>query len=168
MIASAASWADELRSPGVCAPGYFADVKARAERIAAEEGNDRFRVGCDIWLSLGDDRAEARALGRRTLAQFLPLPQLAPMREYYEIDREEVELVRACVAAGDHGAAASEISDRTLDCFVAAGEVSDVTAVVERLLDVRPASVTFSGSLGPSPERALELLGTSVLRAVVD
>jgi 5,10-methylenetetrahydromethanopterin reductase len=163
MTRAAAHWADELRQPAVWAPGYFAETKRVAEAEAAAAGNDGFAVGCDVWISLGDDRDQARALGRRILAQFLPTEQLAPMRAHHEIDEREVGLVRERTAAGDLDGAAEAVSDRTLDTFVAAGDASDVAAGLRRLLEVGPASITFSGRLGPDPERAIELLGTRVL-----
>jgi len=38
---------------------------------------------------------------------------------------------------------------------------------LEELLGTRPSTVTFSGRLGPDPDRALELLGRDVLPAVL-
>ena len=161
MVESAAAWADELRPPGVWETGFFADLKRRAERAAAAAGNTGFRVGCDVWLSLHDDRATARALGRRILAPFLA--HVKPMSDFYEIDQAELAAVAAGVAAGRVAEAAEHVSDRTLDTFVAAGDAADVAAGLARLVDAGAATITFSGRLGPDPLRALELLGTQVL-----
>lgn len=164
MVAEAALWADELRPPGVWAPEFFVDVRRRARAAA---GRDDFPVGCDVWVSIGDDRDDARALGRRILAQFLPLRVFTPQVAFYEIDPAEVGAVREAMARRDVAAAAARISDRTLDTFVASGDADDVMAGLEKLLDAGPSTVTFSGRLGPDPERALELLGREVLPAVV-
>jgi 5,10-methylenetetrahydromethanopterin reductase len=164
MVTEAARWADELRPPAVRAPGFFADVRRRA---LESSGRDDLRVGCDVWVSVGDDRDEARALGRRLLAQFLPLRVFAPQTAFYEIDPAEVGAVREAMARHDAAAAARSISDRTLDTFVACGDVADVVAGLEELLEAEPSTVTFSGRLGPDPGRALELLGREVLPAVV-
>jgi 5,10-methylenetetrahydromethanopterin reductase len=163
MVAEAPRWVDELRPPGMWAAGFFRDVQRRAREAA---GDQRFRVGCDVWISLGDDRAEARALGRRILAQFLPLPVFRPHVEFQEVDRAEIAAVGEAMRAGDVAAAARLVSDATLDTFVAAGTVADVVAGLERLLEAGPSTVTFSGRLGPDPARALELLGGEVLPAV--
>ncbi len=163
MVAEAPRWVDELRPPGMWAPGFFRDVQRRAREAA---GDERFRVGCDAWVSIGDDRDEARALGRRILAQFLALPVFRPQVEFHDVDPAEVEAVGEAMRAGDVAAAAARISDETLDTFVAAGTVADVVAGLERLLEADPTTVTFSGRLGPDPERALELLGRDVLPAV--
>lgn len=163
MVAEAPRWVDELRPPGMWAPGFFRDVQRRAREAAGDQG---FRVGCDVWISLGDDRDEARALGRRILAQFLPLPVFRPHVEFQRIDPVEIAAVGAAMRSGDVDAAARLVSDGTLDTFVAAGTVADVVVGLERLLEAGPSTVTFSGRLGPDPDRALELLGREVLPAV--
>jgi 5,10-methylenetetrahydromethanopterin reductase len=164
MVSEAPLWADELRPPGIWAPDFFRDVQRRAREAA---GRDDYRVGCDVWISVGDDRDEARALGRRILAQFLALRTFEPPVAFFEIDRAEIAAVRVAMAAGDVVAAASQISDRTLDTFVASGNAADVVVGLEELLGTRPSTVTFSGRLGPDPDRALELLGRDVLPAVL-
>lgn len=163
MVAEAPGWVDELRPPGMWAPGFFRDVQRRAREAA---GDERFRVGCDVWISIGDDRGEARSLGRRILAQFLALPSFLPHVEFHEIDPAETAAVGEAMRAGDVDGAAGLVTDPTLDTFVAAGTVADVVAGLERLLEAAPSTVTFSGRLGPDPDRALELLGREVLPAV--
>lgn len=168
MVESAATWAGELRPPAVWAPAFFCDLKRRAEAAAAEAGNRGFRVGCDVWLSLAEDRGEARELGRRMLAQFVAVPHLHVMHEFHGLDPGEVAEVTRRFRAGDRDGAAAAISDRTLDTYVAAGDPADVARGLERLLDEgAPASVTFSGRIGPDPARAVELLGSRVLPEVL-
>lgn len=163
MVSEAPLWVDELRPPGMWAPGFFRDVQRRARAAAGDEG---FRVGCDVWISLDDNRDEARALGRRILAQFLALPVFRPHVEFHETDAAEITAVGEAMQAGDVATAARLVSDATLDTFVAAGTVADVVGGLERLLEAEPSTVTFSGRLGPDPERALALLGREVLPAV--
>jgi 5,10-methylenetetrahydromethanopterin reductase len=164
MVDSVPRWADELRPPGIWAPEFFLDLKRRAERAAHEAGRgDRFRVGCDVWLALDDDRAAARALGRRLLAQFLAWPPLRTMTDFFETDPAELARVRARWQAGDAEGAAEAISDRTLDTFVAAGDARDVVRGLGRLVDAGAATITFSGRLGPDPVKAIRTLGTRVL-----
>lgn len=163
MVAAAPRFADELRPPGIRRPAFFEDVRRRAREAA---GDPDFAVGCDVWTSVGDDRDEARALGRRILAQFLPLPVFAPQVEFHEVDAHEVAAVREAMSAGSVERAAAAISDRTLDTFVASGDAADIVRGLEELLDAAPSTLTFSGRLGPDPARALELLGREVLPAV--
>lgn len=163
MVAEAPRWIDELRPPGMWAPEFFRDVQRRAREAA---GDDGFRVGCDVWISIGDDRDEARALGRRILAQFLPLRVFRPHVEFHAVPPAEIAAVGEAMRAGDVEAAAHLVSDATLDTFVACGSVADVVGGLERLLEAGPSTVTFSGRLGPDADRALELLGREVLPAV--
>lgn len=167
MVEAASAWANELRSPAIWAPAFFCDLKRRAEAAAVSAANDGFRVGCDVWLSLADERDEARALGRRMLAQFIAVPHMQLMHEFHGLDAGEVADVTQRFRAGDLDGAAAAISDRTLDTYVAAGNAADVARGLERLIaDGAPASVTFSGRIGPDPIRALELLAGRVLREV--
>jgi 5,10-methylenetetrahydromethanopterin reductase len=169
MVEASAAWADEIRPPAVWAPAFFVDLKRRAEAAAASAGNARLRIGCDVWLSLGDDRDEARALGRRMLAQFVAVPHLRVMHEFHGLDPDEVAEVTSRFRAADVDGAAAAISDRTLDTYVAAGDADDVAEGLRRLLEEgSPASVTFSGRIGPDPVRALELLGGRVLPEVLE
>lgn len=164
MVEAAAAWADELRPPGQWAVEFFADVKTRAERAAAAAGNAGLRVGCEIWLSLDDDRNRARELGRRIVAQFIP--SLRFMHEFHGIGADEVEPVAERLRAGDLDGAAARVSDRLLDTYVGAGDPDEVRAGVERLVAAGATTITFSGRLGPDPERALELLAMRVLPGV--
>jgi 5,10-methylenetetrahydromethanopterin reductase len=161
MVASAAAWADELRPPAQWAPEFFADVKDRAERAAAAAGNERLRVGCDVWLAVDEDRSRARALGRRVLAQFVPA--LRALHEFHGIGPDEVEPVAERLRRGDRDGAAAAVSDRLLDTYVAAGTPDDVRAGLERLVDAGAHTITFSGRLGDDPLRAIELLAKRVL-----
>ena len=163
MVADAARWADELRPAGIRAPGFFRDLQRRAREAA---GSEQYPVGCEVWVSIGEDREEARTVGRRILSQFLALRVFAPQVAFFEIDPEEVRCVGEAMARGDIDSAALRISDRTLDIFVASGSARDVIAGLEELLDAGPSTVTFSGRLGPDPFRAIELLGGAVLPAV--
>jgi 5,10-methylenetetrahydromethanopterin reductase len=163
MVAEAARWADELRPAGISAPGFFRDLQRRARGAA---GREDYPVGCEVWVSIGDDREEARTLGRRILAQFLALRVFEPQVAFFEIDPVEVRGVGEAMAEGDVDGAARRISDKTLDTFVASGNARDVIAGLEELLEAGPSTVTFSGRLGPDPSRAIDLLGGQVLPAV--
>ena len=53
---------------------------------------------------------------------------------------------------------AAPVSDDVLDLFFAAGDRADVERGLQRLLEARPATVIFSGRLGPDPARAIAWL----------
>jgi 5,10-methylenetetrahydromethanopterin reductase len=164
MVEAAAGWADEIRPPAVWATDYFLELRGRVERAAAAAARrDGPRVGCDVWVVVDADRDAARALGRRLLAQFLPLAEFEPLTEFYEIDQGEIAEVAELKRVGDLEGAAARISDRTLDTFVAAGDPAAIRTGLRRLLDTGPSTVTFSGRLGRDPVHAIELLGQAVL-----
>lgn len=165
MVAAAARWADEIRPSGVWDPGFFSDLRRRAEEAAAEAGRE-IRAGCDVWLVMDDDRAAARRLGREVLAQFLPLRQFRTLTRFYATDPEEIAAVGERMRAGDLEGAGRSISERTLDTFLAAGTPSEVAAGLGRLLEAGPSTVTFSGRLGPDPVAALHALGRVVMPEV--
>ena len=149
MVEAAAQWADEIRPPATWDARYFARLKERVEKAGAVLGRG-VSVGCEVWLSLDRDRAAARALGRQVLARYLS--SMKAMTDFYEVDADEI-------AGGPES-----ISDRTLDMFVAAGDPDDVAAGLEKLKGAGPASITFSGRLGPDPFAAIRLLGEIVSR----
>ncbi len=164
MVESAAAWADQVRTAAIWAPDFFVDFKQRAQAAAAASGRTRpLTVGCDVWLSLSENRDEARALGRRILAPFLPAPQFRRLRDFFRADADEVERVGERVRAGDRDGAAALISDATLDTFVGAGDPGDVVHGLRRLVAAGASTITFSGRLGPDPVAALRLLGERVL-----
>lgn len=165
MIAEAATWADEIRPPGIWDTGFFADVKQRAEAAAASAGRE-IQIGCDVWLVMDDDRARARELGRQVLAQFLPMPQFRTQTAFYEIDPEEIAAVGERLSAGDREGAAAQISDATLDTFVAAGTPDEIADGLGALVEAGAGTITFSGRLGPDPVLAIEKLGQTVLPEV--
>ncbi len=131
MASSAAGWADEVRPPGTWRTDFLEHLRA-----AVPEG---VRLGCDVWLSMDEDRELARSLARAQLARFLP--QMGAMTRFYGVDP------------------AAPVSDEVLDTFFAAGDPRDIERGLQRLLESRPATVVFSGRLGPDPHRALDLLG---------
>jgi 5,10-methylenetetrahydromethanopterin reductase len=77
----------------------------------------------------------------------------------------EVEAARAAVSDGAVERLA-EISDRTVDLFMAAGDVTDLVAGIERIAAAGYDAVSFSGELGPDPALALELIGTAIETSV--
>jgi 5,10-methylenetetrahydromethanopterin reductase len=131
MARSLAGWADEVRPPGTWRTEFLEHFRAWVP--------DGVRVGCDVWLSIDPDRERARDLARTQLARFLP--QMGAMTRFYGVD------------------ATAPVTDEVLDTFFAAGNPTDIEGGLRRLLEAKPATVVFSGRLGPEPQQALDLLG---------
>lgn len=130
----AGGWAEEVRPPGIWRTDFLEHF-----RTLVPQG---VRVGCDVWVSIDQDRDRARDLARSQLARFLP--QMSAMTRFYGVDP------------------AAPVSDAVLDTFFAAGTPAEVERGLVRLLEAKPATVVFSGRLGPDPRRSLELLGAVV------
>ncbi len=82
-------------------------------------------------------------------------------------DPDDVEAVRAAVAADGPGAGAARVSESLIDTFACAGTVDDV---VEQLAAFSDAGLDLPlawHTLGPDPQAALELLAGPVRAAVV-
>lgn len=131
MVRSVGGWAEEVRPPGTWRTDYLEHLR--------EFAPGGVRLGCDVWLSIDQDRERARELARAQLARFLP--QMGAMTRFYGVDPT------------------TPVSDETLDTFFAAGTPADVERGLRRLLESNPATVVFSGRLGPDPHRSLDLLG---------
>ena len=127
-------WAEEVRPPGIWRTDFLEHF-----RTLVPEG---IRVGCDVWVSIDEDRERARELARAQLARFLP--QMGAMTRFYGVDPR------------------APVTDAVLDTFFAAGTPGDVERGLRRLVEARPATIVFSGRLGPDPRRSLELLGAVV------
>ena len=125
--AAGGGWCDEVRPPGTWDTRYLEHVRG-----LLPEGVE---LGCDVWVSLDADRARARDLARTQLTRFLP--QMKAITDFYGVDPS------------------APVTDEVLDLFFAAGNPSDVDAGLRKLLQARPATVIFSGRLGPNPVRAL-------------
>jgi 5,10-methylenetetrahydromethanopterin reductase len=132
--AACTGWAEEVRPPGIWNPGYLGEVQRQVK--------GRVRVGCEVWTVVDRDRERAREMAREVLAAFLPA--MGTMTRFFGVDPR------------------APISDATLDLFCAAGTPADVASGLERLLEAGPATVTFSGRLGPDPLWAIERLGEIV------
>jgi hypothetical protein len=70
----------------------------------------------------------------------------------------ETALGDISVPVSRDGVADVALSDDVLDLFFAAGDRADVERGLQRLLEARPATVIFSGRLGPDPARAIAWL----------
>lgn len=130
VAASGGGWCDEVRPPGSWDPRYLEHLRGVLPAGVA--------LGCDVWVSVDEDRERARAAARAQLGRFLP--QMPAITRFYGVDP------------------AAPVTDRVLDLFFAAGTLRDLAPGLERLLAARPATIVFSGRLGPDPARAIAML----------
>lgn len=155
--------ADGVRAAAQWDPAYMTQARAWIADGAQQAGRDPSEVDLVVenWTCLDTDRERARAHARRVLATFLP--ELGPLLRFYDIPDREVAAARNAAIHGRRDELAV-ISDTTVDRFMAAGDVEDLRAGLDRLEQAGFTAVSFSGVLGPEPEKALEILGEEVGR----
>ncbi|MEU6646454.1 LLM class flavin-dependent oxidoreductase [Saccharomonospora sp. NPDC046836] len=142
-------------------PAYASMLREHLIAGAAAAGRtpDDVDFVVENWTYVHPDRELARSGARRILATFLP--HLGPLLSFHNVPQVEVEAARAATRDGQTERLA-EISDRTLDLFMAAGDLDDLVAGIKRLEAAGFGAVSFSGELGPDPEMALELIGQAI------
>ena len=150
-----------LRMAAQWDPAYAGTIRPHLQAGERAAGRDPGEVEfvLENWTYVHPDRELARREARRVLATFLP--HLGPLLAFHAVPAAEVEAARAAVSDGAVERLA-EISDRTVDLFMAAGDVSDLVAGIERIAAAGFDAVSFSGELGPDTALALELIGTAI------
>lgn len=153
---------DGLRAAGQWEPSYAAMLRRTALDAAAQQpGPHSFTVIAENWTFVHPDRERARHEARVLLATFLP--HLGPLLSHHRIPDDEVVAAEE-IARFDRVDQVDRISDRTVDCFMAAGDVDDLMRGIHRLADAGIDTVSFSGRLGPDTDLAVELLGEAIQR----
>jgi 5,10-methylenetetrahydromethanopterin reductase len=168
MMEAAGELADGVQLGALVSPGY---VRWSRERLAAGAARasrdvDDLLVSSNVLCSVGPDRAPARAAVREVLAYYLWRVE-GVVVDTSGADPDDVEAVRAAVAADGPAAGANRVSEHLIDTFACAGTVDDV---IEQLAAFGDAGLHLPlawHTLGPDPHAALELLAGPVRSAVV-
>lgn len=119
-VADGAVWANAARS-------HMAKQAARVPAVRRAEG---FSLANMIPTVIGEDRAAAAAVNRRTMTGYVALPNY---RSYWKEAGypEEMEAVEKALAAGDRDAIPGLLSDRWLSDVTLYGTATEVRAGVE-------------------------------------
>ncbi|WP_216205247.1 LLM class flavin-dependent oxidoreductase [Amycolatopsis aidingensis] len=149
---------DGLRVAAQWDPAYAGMLAEHVAAGAKQAGRDPAEVDFVVenWTFVHPDREYARRGARGVLATFLP--HLGPLLDFHQVPKAEVEAARAAVREGATERL-GEISDRTVDLFMAAGDAEDLATGLDRLAEAGFGAVSFSGELGPDTGTALELIG---------
>lgn len=154
---------DGLRAAAQWEPSYAAMLQRTAREAAAAAGRDAdaFDVIAENWTFVHPDRERARHEARILLATFLP--HLGPLLAHHAIPDDELAAAEEVARFGRLDQA-RRISDRTLDRFMAAGDVDDLVVGLRALAAAGIGAVSFSGQLGPDTDLAVELIGEAIVR----
>jgi 5,10-methylenetetrahydromethanopterin reductase len=152
-----------LRAAAQWEPSYAATLRDAAHTSALDHG--RSSADCDViaenWTFVHSDRDRARHEARILLANFLP--HLGPLLRHHDVPSVEVEAAED-IARFHRMDRVLEISDRTVDLFMAAGDVDDLVVGIRALDAAGLDAVSFSGALGPDTDLAVELIGDAITR----
>lgn len=164
MCAIAGEVADEVKAGPMWNVDYARYMWKHISQGAQRAGRnpEEIRLVFGPLTSIAEDRAEAKALARRTLAFYLPY--LAPMPEKVGVEPEEFERVKTATAHGNYDEAARAVSDLCLDSFALYGTPHDCIAQIERIVAETPVRrIEFGMPHGPDGNEAIRLLGEQVL-----
>ena len=164
MCRMAGAIADEVKAGSLWSAAYgrhmWEHIAAGAR--AAGRAPSAVRLVFGPLTSIAEDREEAKAHARRTLAFYLPY--LSPMPEFVGVAPEEIARIKEATARNAYDEAASLVSDVALENFALYGTPRDIIAGIERMLDeTQVGRIEFGMPHGPRGSfEAIHLLGKHV------
>jgi 5,10-methylenetetrahydromethanopterin reductase len=165
MIAMTGRIADGALS--LCLPprhvfGVIEQLRAGAEK--AGRSIDDLDVAACVWVSISDDRDEARALLAKHIALYSGSLSTAAL-EANGLDPEEFARTQALMLEGREADAIASVTDSMLELGIV-GEAAEVIDQCGALIAAGARHISFGPPMGPDPEKALRLLGGEVLPAL--
>ncbi|GAA2245472.1 LLM class flavin-dependent oxidoreductase [Herbiconiux moechotypicola] len=162
MIAMTGRIADGALS--LCLPprhvfGVIDQLKAGAE--SAGRSIDDLDVAACVWVSISDDRDEARALLAKHIALYSGSLSTAAL-EANGLDPEEFARTQALMSEGREADAVASVTDSMLELGIV-GEAAEVIDQCGALIAAGARHISFGPPMGPDPAAALRLLGSQVL-----
>ncbi|MDO9397260.1 MAG: LLM class flavin-dependent oxidoreductase [Herbiconiux sp.] len=162
MIAMTGRIADGALS--LCLPprhvfGVLEQLRAGAE--SAGRSLDDLDVAACVWVSISDDRDEARALLAKHIALYSGSLSTAAL-EANGLDPEEFARTQALMSEGREADAIASVTDSMLELGIV-GEAAEVIDQCGALIAAGARHISFGPPMGPDPATALRLLGDQVL-----
>jgi 5,10-methylenetetrahydromethanopterin reductase len=166
LCALAGELADEVKVGGSANP----DVVPVIQRyIAAGERLSARPIG-SVSVALGavsvadDDREQARAAARRSVALYLPV--VAPLDPTVQVEPELITRLRTHADHHEYEQAAWLISDDLLERFALAGDARDLIRQAEAIFAAGARRVEFGTPHGIDPARGIRIIGEQVIPAL--
>ena len=165
MCEMAGAVANEIKAGSMWSDRYGQHMWDHIEAGAKQAGRDPKEVGLVFGplTAIAEDREQAKAYAKQTLAFYLPY--LAPMPEFVGMEPDVVKQIQAATSEGQMEQAVDLISDEILGHFALYGTPSDVIEDIERMTSETPVTrIEFGMPHGPNGSvEALHLLGKQVL-----
>jgi 5,10-methylenetetrahydromethanopterin reductase len=142
--------------------GVIDQLKAGAEK--AGRSIEDLDVAACVWVSISDDRDEARALLARHIAVYSGSLSTAAL-EANGLDPEEFARTQRLMSEGREADAVASVTDSMLELGIV-GEAAEVIDQCGSLIAAGARHISFGPPMGPDSESALRLLGGHVLPAL--
>lgn len=144
-------------------PKFVPVIKENLRLGANEVGRDpeSLLIGARPFTSVSKSREAAEKTAKSALVNYLP--HLSPLSDYAGIDEFEIQEVRAAIARGDLASAEKAISEKSVRSFTATGTPDDLIDQTEDMIRAGVRHIIFGYPLGPSREKAVNLIGQDVI-----
>ncbi|MCA9895027.1 MAG: LLM class flavin-dependent oxidoreductase [Anaerolineae bacterium] len=166
LCAVAGEIADEVKVGGSANPDIVAVIQGYIATGEKQAGRSVGTVGAVIGAVsvIDEDREQARAAARRSVAMYLPV--IAGLDPTLEIEPDLLTRIQRLVEQDDLDSAAALISDELLERFAFAGNAADIIAHCERLFEAGARRVEFGTPHGLQSAEGIRILGEQVLPAL--
>lgn len=166
LCALAGEIADEVKIGGSSNPAMLPLARrwvSQGERRAGREA-DSVALAIGAVCVADEDRDQARAAARRSVAMYLPI--VSRLDPTVEVEPELIARLQRLFEQRDEDGAARLISDDLLDCFAFSGDANDLIRQAEALFAAGAARVEFGTPHGIDPARGIRLIGEQVIPAL--
>ncbi len=167
LCALAGELANEVKIGGSANPDMIPVIQGYLAEGEELSGREPGAVGIVIGAVsvIDEDREQARAAARRSVALYLPV--VAPLDPTVEVEPELINRLRVLADQKAFDKAADLISDDLLEKFAFSGDVADFVRQTEALFDAGASRVEFGTPHGLiNPAVGIRLLGEQVIPAL--
>jgi 5,10-methylenetetrahydromethanopterin reductase len=165
MCKMAGGIADEVKAGSMWSNRYGNMMWEHIVSGAKEAKRDPKSVGLVFGplTAIAEDREQAKAYAKQTLAFYLPY--LSPMPEAIGMEQEAISRVQETTSTGDMDKATAQISDEILGNFALYGTPHDVIQDIERMVSQTPVTrIEFGMPHSPNGSiEAIHLLGKHIV-----
>jgi len=166
LCAVAGEIADEVKVGGSANPDLVPVIQAYIAEGEKKAGREVGTVGVAVGAVsvIDEDREQARAAARRSVALYLPV--VAPLDSTVQIEPQLIERLSHYASHNEYDLAAALVSDDLLDRFAFAGDANDLIRHAESIFDAGAQRIEFGTPHGLVPQNGIRILGEKVIPAL--